>query len=163
MTKQGKNEVLSDVVFELYKDEVKAENKVTNSKFGAGTDGTFKTNSDGKITIKGLAAGTYYLKETKTKSGYTLLANPVEIVITESPDVATGKTSATCTVDGQATTKKELPEKSGNYYYAFSVQNDKGFNLPSTGGMGTYLFTIAGLVIMAGAAFLLITSRKRRA
>ena len=163
LTKQGKNEVLSDVVFELYKDEVKAENKVTNSKFGAGTDGTFKTNSDGKITIKGLAAGTYYLKETKTKSGYTLLANPVEIVITESPDVATGKTSATCTVDGQATTKKELPEKSGNYYYAFSVQNDKGFNLPSTGGMGTYLFTIAGLVIMAGAAFLLITSRKRRA
>lgn len=91
LTKQGKNEVLSDVVFELYKDEVTAENKVTESKFGAETNGTFKTNPEGKITIKGLAAGTYYLKEIKTTSGYTLLANPVKIMITETPDVATKK------------------------------------------------------------------------
>ena len=163
LTKQGKNEVLSDVVFELYKDEVTAENKVTESKFGAETNGTFKTNSEGKITIKGLAAGTYYLKEIKTTSGYTLLANPVKIMITETPDVATKKTVATCTVDDKGTEKKQLEEDSGNFYYTFSVQNDKGFNLPATGGMGTYIFTIAGLVIMAGAAFLLIASKKRRA
>lgn len=163
LTKQGKNEVLSDVVFELYKDEVTAENKVTESKFGAETNGTFKTNPEGKITIKGLAAGTYYLKEIKTTSGYTLLANPVKIMITETPDVATKKTVATCTVDDKKTEKKQLEEDSGNFYYTFSVQNDKGFNLPATGGMGTYIFTIAGLVIMAGAAFLLITSKKRRA
>lgn len=163
LTKQGKNEVLSDVVFELYKDEVTAENKVTESKFGAETNGTFKTNLEGKITIKGLAAGTYYLKEIKTTSGYTLLANPVKIMITETPDVATKKTVATCTVDDKKTEKKQLEEDSGNFYYTFSVQNDKGFNLPATGGMGTYIFTIAGLVIMAGAAFLLITSKKRRA
>lgn len=163
LTKQGKNEVLSDVVFELYKDEVTAENKVTESKFGAETNGTFKTNPEGKITIKGLAAGTYYLKEIKTTSGYTLLANPVKIMITETPDVATKKTVATCTVDDKKTEKKQLEEDSGNFYYTFSVQNDKGFNLPATGGMGTYILTIAGLVIMAGAAFLLITSKKRRA
>ena len=163
LTKQGKNEVLSDVVFELYKDEVTAENKVTESKFGAETNGTFKTNPEGKITIKGLAAGTYYLKEIKTTSGYTLLANPVKIMITETPDVATKKTVATCTVDDKKTEKKQLEEDSGNFYYTFSVQNDKGFNLPATGGMGTYIFTIAGLVIMAGAAFLLIASKKRRA
>lgn len=163
LTKQGKNGVLSDVVFELYKDEVTAENKVTESKFGAETNGTFKTNPEGKITIKGLAAGTYYLKEIKTTSGYTLLANPVKIMITETPDVATKKTVATCTVDDKKTEKKQLEEDSGNFYYTFSVQNDKGFNLPATGGMGTYIFTIAGLVIMAGAAFLLITSKKRRA
>ena len=163
LTKQGKNEVLSDVVFELYKDEVTAENKVTESKFGAETNGTFKTNSKGKITIKGLAAGTYYLKEIKTTSGYTLLANPVKIMITETPDVATKKTVATCTVDDKEIEKKQLEEDSGNFYYTFSVQNDKGFNLPATGGMGTYIFTIAGLVIMAGAAFLLIASKKRRA
>ena len=40
------------------------------------------------------------------------------------------------------------------------VVNNKGFNLPATGGMGTYLFTIGGLVIMAGAALLLIASKK---
>lgn len=43
------------------------------------------------------------------------------------------------------------------------LQNKSGFNLPATGGMGTYLFTIGGLVIMAGAALLLIASKKRRA
>ena len=84
-------------------------------------------------------------------------------MITETPDVATKKTVATCTVDDKKTEKKQLEEDSGNFYYTFSVQNDKGFNLPATGGMGTYIFTIAGLVIMAGAAFLLITSKKRRA
>ena len=41
------------------------------------------------------------------------------------------------------------------------VVNNKGFNLPATGGMGTYLFTIGGLVIMAGAALLLIASKKK--
>ena len=46
---------------------------------------------------------------------------------------------------------------------SLDITNNKGFNLPATGGMGTYLFTIGGLVIMAGAALLLIASKKRRA
>lgn len=163
LTKNGKSEVLKGVVFELYKDSVKTENKITDTKYGAGTDGTFITNDNGKIIIKGLASGTYYLKEIKTNNGYTLLANPVKIEITETPDVSTGKTGSECKVDDKSTTKKEIEENSGNCYFTFAVQNDKGFNLPATGGMGTYLFTIAGLVIMAGAAFLLIASKKRRA
>ena len=44
---------------------------------------------------------------------------------------------------------------------SLDITNNKGFNLPATGGMGTYLFTIGGLVIMAGAALLLIASRKK--
>ena len=46
---------------------------------------------------------------------------------------------------------------------SLDITNNKGFSLPATGGMGTYLFTIGGLVIMAGAALLLIASKKRRA
>ena len=42
------------------------------------------------------------------------------------------------------------------------LENKSGFNLPATGGMGTYLFTIGGLVIMAGAVLLLITSKKKK-
>ena len=41
------------------------------------------------------------------------------------------------------------------------ITNNKGFSLPETGGMGTYLFTIGGIVIMAGAAFALIAMKKR--
>ena len=118
---------------------------------------------NGKIIIKGLEAGTYYLKETKTEKGYTLLANPVKIEINETPDETTGTTFSECKVDGNSANKVEITENSGNYYYAFTDQNNKGFNLPATGGMGTYLFTIRGLEIMAAAVFLLITFKKKRA
>ena len=104
-----------------------------------------------------------HLKETKTEKGYTLLANPVKIEINETPDETTGTTFSECKVDGNSANKVEITENSGNYYFAFTVQNNKGFNLPATGGMGTYLFTIGGLVIMAGAVLLLITSKKKRA
>ena len=163
LTKNGKNEVLKNIVFELYKDSVKEENKITAIKSGAEQDGTFITKDNGKIIIKGLEAGTYYLKETKTEKGYTLLAKPVKIEINETPDETTGTTFSECKVDGNSANKVEITENSGNYYFAFTVQNNKGFNLPATGGMGTYLFTIGGLVIMAGAVFLLITFKKKRA
>lgn len=43
------------------------------------------------------------------------------------------------------------------------VDNKKGFSMPGTGGMGTYIFTIGGLVVMAGAVLLLVSSKKKRA
>ena len=54
-------------------------------------------------------------------------------------------------------------EKVENGMVPVGLENKSGFNLPATGGMGTYLFTIGGLVIMAGAVLLLITSKKKRA
>ena len=155
--------IIPAIMDNLYKDSVKEENKITAIKYGAEQDGTFITKDNGKIIIKGLEAGTYYLKETKTEKGYTLLANPVKIEINETPDETTGTTFSECKVDGNSANKVEITENSGNYYFAFTVQNNKGFNLPATGGMGTYLFTIGGLVIMAGAVFLLITFKKKRA
>lgn len=44
---------------------------------------------------------------------------------------------------------------------SFTVQNKKGFDLPSTGGMGTYIFTIGGLVVMAAAVVLLMKRKKK--
>ena len=66
---------------------------------------------------------------------------------------------ADATVDGNSV--KDNMTEAG--VVPVGLQNKSGFNLPATGGMGTYLFTIGGLVIMAGAALLLIASRKRRA
>lgn len=72
------------------------------------------TKDNGKIIIKGLEAGTYYLKETKTEKGYTLLANPVKIEINETPDETTGTTFSECKVDGNSANKVEITENSGN-------------------------------------------------
>lgn len=131
----------------------------TKADINGNSKGGFKTttveNKKGKLVFKGLKAGTYTLTETKSPSGYSLAKNPITIVITANADGSL----ADATVDG--TSVKE--NMTANGIVPVGLQNKSGFNLPSTGGMGTYLFTIAGLVIMAGAAFLLIASKKRRA
>lgn len=150
LTKQGEgSEKLQGVKFELYK-----EDKTTKIK-------DLETDEDGLVKVDGLAAGIYYLKEVKTNSGYTLLANPIKIEIV----APTGTAAASAVIKKDDGTSEAIGEEdeNGNARFAITVINKKGFNLPSTGGMGTYLFTIAGLVIMAGAAFLLIASKKRRA
>lgn len=120
---------------------------------------TVKTNAEGKVYIRGLEAGTYFLTETKTNAGYVLLKNPVKIVI-EQTDSTTGAASAT--VDGKNTTMKEdsLNQGSTTAEVPLTVVNHKGFDLPATGGAGTALFTIAGIVIVAVAAALLFMRKK---
>lgn len=120
---------------------------------------TVKTNTEGKIYIRGLEAGTYFLTETKTNAGYVLLKNPVKIVI-EQTNPNTGAASAT--VDGKDTTMKEdsLNQGSTTAEVPLTVVNHKGFDLPATGGAGTALFTIAGIVIVAVAAALLFMRKK---
>lgn len=120
---------------------------------------TVKTNAEGKVYIRGLEAGTYFLTETKTNAGYVLLKNPVKIVI-EQTDSTTGAASAT--VDDKNTTMKEdsLNQGSTTAEVPLTVVNHKGFDLPATGGAGTALFTIAGIVIVAVAAALLFMRKK---
>lgn len=111
----------------------------------------------GKLVITGLKPGTYKLTETKAPTGYTLLANPVTIVI--EADETTGELES-ASVNGTELTEEEL-QGIENGIIPVNIENNKGFTLPSTGGMGTYLFTIGGIVIMAGAAFALIAMKKR--
>lgn len=107
---------------------------------------------DGKLIIKGLPAGTYTLTETKSPAGYTLLTQPITIVINAKED----GTFKDATIDGTPVTTSVV-----DGMIPVEVKNSKGFTLPSTGGMGTYLFTVGGIVIMAGAAFALIAMKKR--
>lgn len=64
------------------------------------------------------------------------------------------------TIDNKTTPKEGYNE---SRLAETTITNNKGFNLPSTGGMGTYIFTIGGLVVMAGAVLLLVSSKKKRA
>ena len=128
--------------------------------------GDIKTVENGSITFDGLVAEgekgtTYYLKEEKTASGYTLLSKPIAVTLipelTESGQ-PTGKMQYT--IDGTTTPKEGYSE---SRLAKTTITNNKGFNLPGTGGMGTYIFTIGGLVVMAGAVLLLVSSKKKRA
>lgn len=83
--------------------------------------------------VEGLAAGTYYLQEDKAPKGYNKLTERVAI-----------------TVNSDTTTENN----------AIDVPNNAGVLLPSTGGIGTTVFAVAGLVIMAGAAAVLIIKKR---
>lgn len=134
---------------------VNGKKVAVNGESKGGFQTTTVENKKGKLVFKGLKAGTYTLTETKSPSGYSLAKNPITIVITAKEDGSL----ADATVDG-ISVKNNMTEDG---VVPVGLQNKSGFNLPATGGMGTYLFTIGGLVIMAGAALLLIASKKRRA
>ncbi len=92
--------------------------------------------TNGTLTVTGLDEGNYEFKETKAPTGYK---------------VSSENKAFTMTADEE----KEVTVNAGEFV------NTKLSSLPSTGGMGTYLFTIIGVVVMAGAAGAFFISRRK--
>ena len=171
---------LANVEFDLYQEVPDGtEGAITGTSVPAGLDNTkswkkiktLKTGTDGTVTHNGLSNGTYYLVETKTNDGYNLLKKPIEVILnvqyttttkTESAWVEDGngqkqeksKIEKTTFTDSDSTTEGIKVQK---------VINKKGFTLPTTGGIGTFVFTFAGIAMMAAAVILLITGKKKKA
>lgn len=148
--KKDNGSPLKGATFGLYRDAACAD-KIAEAT--SSDDGVINFGDASK-----LAAGTYYLKELQAPSGYSALTSVVKVVIsTATPNDNTTYDFKYSMNEGEENNVGE------DGVISLDITNNKGFNLPATGGMGTYLFTIGGLVIMAGAAFLLIASKKRRA
>lgn len=134
---------------------------------------------DGILEVKGLANGTYKLVETKTLKDYNLLKEPVDVTL----DIAY-KTTWTETnhyengvwVKREVTKKNEKFDseegtnggtqngKDGDGVTSTTIINRKGFDLPTTGGFGTLLFSGIGvLLVVAGVGVLLSLKKKNRA
>lgn len=94
---------------------------------------TVTTGADGKAVFTGLTPGTYYLEEVKAPEGYNVLNDPIKVVL---PDGAPAD-------------------------FTVEVENNGGALLPETGGPGTAIFTMIGLLLMAGTATVYLTQRKR--
>lgn len=127
--KGDKSTLLSDMTFDVYKDSALTQ-KV----------GTITTDSSGKGTLAGVAEGTYYLKNTKTVSGYNLATTTaMKVKISGAVDSDT---------DGYYKVEIEVPEISA---------------LPLTGGKGTIIYIGIGLLIILFATITYtITSKKKQ-
>ena len=145
------NNVLAGAGFRLYSDE--ACHDEDEIKLKMNDDGTYSrdfstegkgvemiSGQDGQFNVKGLDAGTYYLKETKTPDGYGACANK-EIVISATHDV-------------------NHVDLSGNLSTTIINKKAGGITLPSTGGIVTTIFYVVGGGLMVAAIVLLVTKKR---
>lgn len=133
---------------------------------------------DGVLEVKGLANGTYKLVETKTLKDYNLLKEPVDVSLNIAYKTTWNETNyyekgvwvkRDVTVKNEKFDSKEATNggtqdgKDGDGVISTTIINRKGFNLPTTGGFGTLLFSGIGvLLVVAGVGVLLSLKKKNR-
>lgn len=171
-------DALQGVTFEVYKEVTGTTDAITGdaakNKGLASTKswlkiGDLTTDDKGKAEQKGLSNGTYYLVETKTNKDYNLLKAPVEVTLNITYTTTT-KTEYK-TVNGVETlvkhevTSQEFKNGKNTFTGTLTqnVINKKGFTLPSTGGMGTVLFSVIGLALVLAGVVVITASRKKTA
>lgn len=137
--------------FRLYSDkdcteeqEIKLKKNTTDGTyspyFGADAGDEMFSDEHGQFNVKGLDAGTYYLKETTPPAGYSACADK-EIVIS-------------------ATHTEYNVSLSGNLSNKIINKKAGGITLPSTGGIGTTIFYVVGGGLMVAAIVLLVTKKR---
>ena len=178
---QNDKTALAGAEFELYKANTEGTAADTNAKINiidenngvyrqatpeeastAGfTSAKIVSDDDGKVLVKGLKAGTYYLKETKAPDGYNKLLSDIKIEITAKYNDATGELesySVIYTYNGNSTTvtnkdKATSPE--------VPVENKTGAQLPSTGSKGALMVTLAGIVLFGALTASKVFGKKK--
>ena len=123
---------------------------------------TFVPNSSGHIVVKGLEDDTYSLTETATDKGYVLLKDAVKIVIKTAENGTCEQCGAKLLAASATVNGKDVTMTDGNAIVPLTVVNNPGFDLPKTGGYGTWMFTIGGMVLLGAAAFIVVKSRKHK-
>lgn len=157
------NKKLAGAKFSLYTSESDATNgtnaiKVSGSNGNYVVDPTFENtvfesveSIEGKgynLHVNGLAAGTYYLVETKAPEGYNKLTAPIKVEIKKS---TTEDVNAWTLFNNDANEEDKI----------IDVENTTGSLLPSTGGMGTIAFAVVAAILVFGVAVSFIRDKKR--
>ena len=123
---------------------------------------TFIPNAQGHIVVKGLEDDAYSLTEIATDKGYVLLKDAVKIVIKTAENGTCEQCGAKLLTASATVNGKDVTMTDGNAIVPLTVINNPGFDLPKTGGYGTWMFTVGGVALLGAAAFIVIRSRKHK-
>ncbi|MBQ8603746.1 MAG: SpaH/EbpB family LPXTG-anchored major pilin [Oscillospiraceae bacterium] len=141
----GETDVLAGAEFKILNNDKTKAAVINEAGQVIGWDtvenGTVLTTDEyGKIDVAGLDSDTYYLKEVKAPDGYNKLKDDVKF------EVKAAKATDSLTMSYEKTTAK--------------VQNKAGTELPSTGGVGTTMFYLAGAAMVLGSAVTFVTKKR---
>lgn len=125
-------------------------------------------NDNNTLSIRGLDVGSYYVKETKTPSGYYAPKGIFKLDLTAErnareslvKDLASGGFTETKEADRALIQKKSLNAEKNRY--EADLLNSSTPVLPTTGGVGTVMFTVIGLLCMGAALWFFLFARRRR-
>ena len=122
----------------------------------------FVPDENGILAVTGMEDDAYTFTEIETDEGYTLLKDDVVVVITA------GESEETCPVchehfltPSATVNGDEVEMTEAHAAVPFLVVNTPGFELPKTGSLGTWLFTLGGAAA-AGLGTVLLLGRRRR-
>lgn len=171
---KGSNTPLANAEFTVYgsKKDINNNDVIDETTIIA----TGKSGTDGKVVFNlykktlptgdtsdavSVKEGTYYIKETKAPKGYNLLKDTIEvkyvISYTGSEDLTGRHQTANVTIaNNNGTVTNE-----GHLHYG--IENKKGFTLPTTGGMGTVIFSVLGIALVLAGLLVISASRKKAA
>ena len=128
--------------------------KLSNGHYAVDPAGEAKlvTGADGKIIIDGLNVGDYTLKETKAPDNFNLMQGEKDVTITQNGDA----------LEKHLLANTNNKEHSKSAYWYQTVVDKRISGLPATGGMGTTIFMVAGIAVMACAVVALMVVLKRQ-